>query len=188
VVAVVLKKSDVPNSDTKILIIDTSVLINFLNINRIDLLSHYPGEFLITEHVVDEVITAYPVQVNLLYSSIADGIISVVSVNETIELEIFNKLLNEHRLGQGECSAIACAINRKFYLAIDDVTARKKAAKESHELIMINTQDIIITLIQSQVLTVAEADLIKIRWENEFRFALKIKSFSELMDFAEPGL
>lgn len=182
VVIVRLKKRKMPNADPKILITDTSVLINFLNIDRIDLLSHYPGMFFITEHVVHEVTTAYADQANILNQSLDDRIITVVSVNEEVELEIFARLLNEHRLGPGECSAIACAIHRKYYLAIDDMAARKKAAKESADLIMINTQDIIITLIKSQALTVAEADQIKARWESEFRFALKIKSFSELLE------
>jgi len=169
------------NVDKKILITDTSVLINFLNIDRMDLLSQYPGLFFITEHVVDEITNAFQEQQSLLSIAITNEIITVVSINEEIELEIFNKLIKEHRLGVGECSAIACAINRKYCLAIDDITARKKAAKEDKDIIILNTQDIMVTLVQEQVLTVTEADLIKKRWENEYRFALKIKTFSEVM-------
>jgi predicted nucleic acid-binding protein len=54
------------NSNTdinkKILITDTSVLINFLNINRLDLLIAYPGKFLITEHVIEEITIDFPEQ------------------------------------------------------------------------------------------------------------------------------
>jgi predicted nucleic acid-binding protein len=41
-----------------ILILDASVLINFLCIGRTDLLQHHPASIVITEHVTDEVTRA----------------------------------------------------------------------------------------------------------------------------------
>lgn len=44
-----------------------------------------------------------------------------------------------------------------------------------------NTQDIIIRLIHENKLSVTEADAIKQEWKNKYKFALKIKSFSDVL-------
>lgn len=169
------------NANKKILITDTSVLINFLNIDRIDLLDLYPGLFFITEHVADEITNDFPHQQTRLNQAIEANTLTVVSVNGIEELKMFGDLIKDNRLGPGECSAIACAINRKYILAIDDVRARKQAAQKDQKLELITTQDIMVTLIQHNQLSVTEADSIKNIWEVEFRFALKFKSFSEIL-------
>ena len=169
------------NANKKILITDTSVLINFLNIDRIDLLDSYPGLFFITEHVADEITEDFPHQQARLNQAIEAKSLTVVSVSGIEELKIFGDLIKDHRLGLGECSAIACAINRKYILAIDDVRARKQAAQKDQQLELITTQDIVVTLIQHNQLDITEADLIKNLWEAEFRFSLKLKSFSEVL-------
>ncbi len=102
------------NSDKKILITDTSVLINFLNIDRIDLLIAFPGKFLITEHVVDEITMDFQDQQNRLNLAITSGQLEVILVDSEQELQMYNELIKERRLGEGECSAIACAIHRKY--------------------------------------------------------------------------
>lgn len=169
------------NSDKNILITDTSVLINFLNINRIDLLSLYPGSFYITDDVVYEITSDFSHQQALLEDSINKKIITVISVSSHEELELFSELINEKRLGPGECSAIACAISRKYILAIDDVRARKQALIKDDKLCLVNTQEIIVSLIRNQSLTMEQADSIKEIWEVKYRFSLKIKSFSEVI-------
>lgn len=169
------------NYNKKILITDTSVLINFLNIDRIDLLDSYPGSFFITEHVVDEITNDFPHQQFRLNRAIEDNILTVVSVNGEEELELFRDLTKDHRLGLGECSAIACAINRKYILAIDDVRARKQAAQKDQNLVLVTTQDIMVTLTRENLLGSTEAASIKHEWEEKFRFVLKFKSFSEII-------
>jgi predicted nucleic acid-binding protein len=168
-------------SEYKILITDTSVLINFLNINRIDMLNLYPGLFYITEHVIEEITIDFPDQKLRLTQAIYLNIFTVVSVDSEEEIILYNELLKERRLGPGECSAIACAINRKYSLVIDDVRARKQAIQKCAQLEIINTKDIIVWLIQMNHLTIAEADFIKNIWETEFRFAFKFKSFAEVL-------
>jgi predicted nucleic acid-binding protein len=117
------------NLENGILMTDTSFLINFLNVDRVDLLAKYPGKFLITEHVVEEITVDFTDQINRLNTAINENILTVVSVNDESELAIYNDLIKEGRLGQGECSAIACAICRKYCLAIDDVRAIKQASQ-----------------------------------------------------------
>jgi predicted nucleic acid-binding protein len=169
------------NNVDEILITDTSVLINFLNIDRVDLLLSYSGTFLITEHVVEEITVNFPDQRDRLNNAIENEILVVVSVTHETELVIYNELIKEGRLGSGECSAIACAIFRKCSLAIDDVRARKQANQQSAMLKIINTQDIIVKLIHDRVLSIEEADEIKQVWQMKYKFTLKIKSFTEVI-------
>ena len=41
---------------------DASVLINFLRINRMDLIAEHSHDFVVTDHVADEVTSRYPEQ------------------------------------------------------------------------------------------------------------------------------
>ncbi len=97
------------------------------------------------------------------------------------EIILYGELLKEHRLGSGECSAIACAIKRKYILAIDDVRAIKKAMQTDADLEIVSTEDIMVKLIQENVITVSDADTIKQTWEVNFKFALKFRSFKEII-------
>jgi hypothetical protein len=167
----------------KILITDTSVLINFLNIDRIDLLASFPGIFLITEHVVDEITTDFPDQRTRLNTAIENRTLTVVSVNSESELTLYNELMRDGRLGAGECSAIAYAINANCSLVIDDVRASKQAIKQDTKLEILQTQDIIVKLIIERVINVEEADSIKSEWQTKYRFAFKFKSFLEIISW-----
>jgi predicted nucleic acid-binding protein len=56
----------------KDVVVDTSVLINFLNVDRLDLFASHPQyRFLVTEHVKREVTEHYPQQINRLNVGLA---------------------------------------------------------------------------------------------------------------------
>lgn len=169
------------NSDKKVLITDTSVLINFLNINRLDLLIAFPGRFMITEHVVDEVTLDFPDQKNRLNSAIVSSELEVITVDNEKELQLYNELIKERRLGAGECSAIACAINRRCCLVMEDVRACKQTVKLMPSIEILRTQDIIAKLIMDKIITIEEADAVKSDWQNNYRFSLKFNSFLEII-------
>lgn len=166
--------------DNKIIVTDTSVLINFLNIDRTDLLKNYPGQFLITEHVISEITDFYPQQKERLDFLLKNGILCLLTVNETEELRLFNELNASKRFGIGECSAIACAICRKYILAIDDKRARKQAIKISSDLKIITTQELIIDLIRGGIITASEANEIRNELHNNYRFTIS-SSFLEVV-------
>ena len=90
--------------------------------------------------------------------------------------------MGEGRIGAGECSAIACAVCSGYKLAIDDKRAIKEARKISAALEIIETQELVVTMIVERLLTIAEADEIKNAWETKHRFKLKIPSFSDVFD------
>lgn len=67
------------------------------------------------------------------------------------------------------------------YVALDDKVARKETRKLFHDLGLLNTQTLIVSMIRAGVLSVEEADHMKAVWEKEHRFRLKIGSFADLL-------
>jgi predicted nucleic acid-binding protein len=168
-----------------IVVADTSVLINFLKIDRMDLVGRYPGRLLATDHVQSELADDYPDQRARYEAAVTGGFLDTCSVTDPAELSLFGRLGPGVRLGAGECSAIAVALSRGFALAIDDNRAIKIALREAElagkTLIVLRTQDIVVALIQASVLTVEEADRVKAEWEQRHRFRLKVRSFQDLL-------
>lgn len=170
-------------SDSSLIIIaDTNVLINFLRIDRLDLIARHSLQFVITEHVREEITEHHPVQRQMLQKAIEDGVFEERVVNASDELQLFGKLMGEGRIGSGECSAIACAVCGSYKLAMDDKRAIKEAHKISGELEILGTQELIVSMILEQLLEIGEADEIKDAWESEHRFKLKIASFKDLVE------
>jgi predicted nucleic acid-binding protein len=168
---------------TATVVADTSVLINFLNIDRMDLLGRHPNRFLTTDHVEVEI---EEVEQRVRYhAALAAGYIETCTVTDPKEVKLYMELGPGRRLGSGECSAIAVALNRHHTIAIDDNKAVNRALREggiaASKLTIIRTSDVIVTLIRVGVLTVAEADVIKDAWARDFRYRIKVNSFTELL-------
>ncbi len=168
-----------------IVVADTSVLINFLKINRMDLVGRYPGRLLATDHVESELADDYPEQKARYEAAVAAKLLDTCSVTDPAEVALFLRLGPGLRLGAGECSAVAIAVSRGYAIAIDDNRAIKAALREAElagtKLIVLRTQDIIVALIRASALTVEEADQVKAEWEQRHRFRLKTHSFQDLL-------
>ena len=161
---------------------DTSVLINFLAVDRIDVLARHPGYcFAITDHVRGEVTAHYRDQVDRLNAALVSGSLTETRVEAIEELALFARLISNPRLGTGECAAIAAAVHRNHVLAIDGKAARKAALSLQPALPILDTQALMVSLIRVDILSVQEADAIKDDWANKHSFALKIRSFSDLL-------
>lgn len=165
----------------QIVIADTSVLVNFLCIHRMDLLGALSVQVEITAHVRDEVTEDYPEQQAGLLAALDAGMIAVCGEVSPSELAMFGSLMGSGRLGAGECAAIARAIDRHHSLAIDDRKAIAEAMRASANLAILRTSDMIVLMLKEQLLTVVEADAIKSAWETEHRFRLPFASFAELL-------
>jgi predicted nucleic acid-binding protein len=106
-------------------VIETSTLINFLCIGRVDLLAGLTAHhFIVTDHVRAEVTAHYPDQLSNLEFALLAGHLHEVSLTDPSEYTVFAEMVRE-RLGVGECAAIAAASIRSLPLAIDDIRARK---------------------------------------------------------------
>jgi predicted nucleic acid-binding protein len=157
---------------------DTSVLINFLVVDRMELLTCLPlHEFVVTEHVRGEVTQHYAEQSSRLQNAFDGGMISEIRVDDVDELELFAHL-SQSGLGIGESSAGAVAIRRGFELAIDDRRAAKKINCFAEGLTVYSTADIMVLLLQQQALSISAADAIKDEWEHDHCFRLTFASFA----------
>ena len=86
-----------------IVVTDTSVLVNFLALDRVNLLASLPARrFLITDHVRDEVTAHYPEQLDRLTRAIASRLLEEISVTDPVEVQLFAELT---RTGLGAGSA-----------------------------------------------------------------------------------
>ena len=165
-------------------IIDTSVLINFLKIDRTDLLAKHPSyRFVVLDFVHYEVTTYYPEQVVRLDAALAAGDLLPDDPPESIdpaELATFAAMSNL-RIGEGEMAAIAAAKVRGLALAMDDRRAWKRSTLFSTGVPHEDTVSIMVGLIKSGIVDVAGADAIKADWQANHRFTLRCSSFADLL-------
>lgn len=160
-------------------VLETSVLVNFLKIDRVRLLARHPSyEFIITEHVRAEITQHYPDQLACLETALQNGELREIRVTDQGELNAFGQLASTG-LGTGECSAIAVAAIRHLPLAIDDKVAVKRARRFRSGIAIESTESLLVSLIHAGVLDVFAADAIKQDWEQNHRFRLPFSSFSE---------
>jgi predicted nucleic acid-binding protein len=160
-------------------ILDTSVLVNFLAVDRVDLLYRLPQyNFVVTAHVRGEV--TYPDQAARLTAAIHAGHLHELSPGTHAEVATFANLTAT--LGVGESAAIAAAQHRVMVVAVEDRTARRIAGSHVGKGNVLTTTDLMLSIIQGGLLTVAEADAIKLDWATNHRFALShFQSFAELL-------
>jgi predicted nucleic acid-binding protein len=131
---------------------DTSVLINFLRIDRMDLLGRHPCRFLATDHVEAEI--EDDEQRARYMAAIAAGHLETCTVTDSEEVALYMRLGPGQRLGSGECSAIAVALRRHHAIAIDDNKAVNRALREAG---------------------------LKSAWARHHRFRIKAASFRDLL-------
>ena len=146
-----------------------------------NLLAQLSCDFAVTSHVSDEIADQYLEQRQRFDSALSNGTLTELIVDEPHELSMFAFLTHSGRLGVGECSAIAVAINRGFELALDDRRARHDALTCDETLSIIGTPDLMVLDIKEQLISVSECDGIKDLWESEHRFKLKFSSFADLL-------
>ena len=163
-----------------VIVMDASVLMNFLRIDRLDLLARHSHGFVVTNHVAAEVADRYPHQRTRFASAIDTGALRQESITSSAELSLFGSLSASGRLGAGECSAIAVAVQRRIILAIDDRRAIVQARRTGQNLRILTTQDLMLSMIGEGLLGIEEADRIKDDWAARHRFRLKLRSFRDL--------
>jgi predicted nucleic acid-binding protein len=114
----------------RLAVLDTSVLLNFLRVGRLDLLVDLPGhEFLVTDHVRGEVTdTEHSATLNKV---LQQHCFRETTGNAPEEVGTFGQLTAVRVLGIGECAALALAVCRNLAIAIDDRTRRRRPCSVS---------------------------------------------------------
>ncbi len=165
-------------------IIETSVLINFLRIDRVDLLASHPAyRFIVIDYVKREVTNRSHEQLTRLETALSAGLLvgDIDPKDVTMaELQAYADLQSIN-IGDGEHGAIAAAFARGYVIAINDYRALKKLPATYAALAREDTTSIMVALIRAGVLTVAEADAIKADWEANHRFRLMFPTFGDLV-------
>lgn len=170
---------DEDDTSTIVVITDTSVLINFLVLDRVALLASLPDKrFVVTNHVRAEVTDHFPQQLKRLEFAFEQQHLEEIEVTEFQEVELF-ALLSSFGLGTGECSAMAVAILRGFFLGMDDKRAIKKLSRHYPKVSVLTTELLMLELIREDILTITDADSMKVDWEKHHRFLLKFDSFAD---------
>lgn len=169
-------------SPVDLVIADTSVLINFLRLDRMDLLKCCAEILYITDHVCEEVSELYPDQRACLNKAIADNVLQVYRVESPEELALMVAVQRGRRsLAIGEASAIAAAQHHGWVLAIDDKAALNFCRSNRASIRLLRTADVFISLIRKGMLTVSEADAIKDDLAENHSFRMKLRSFADVV-------
>ena len=161
------------------IVLDASILLNFVKVGRIDLLGELGSRVVLLDQVHAEVIR--PAQSQVVTEAIAAGIMDLESVTDITEVTLFADLRAGGQLGAGECAVLAVALNRNWVAGLQDKRARAEGKRCSSALRLCGTEDLMVTLLRSGAVTLAAADQLLVEWATQHRFRLKIASFSELL-------
>lgn len=162
------------------IVLDTSVLLNFVKIGRIDLLGQLHTPFVILDQVLDEV--RRPEQRKAVEDAVAAGTLDLQSVRNKTEVSLFAEIQANGRLGAGECAVLAVALSRGWKAGLQDRRAQIEGRRRRKDLAFCQTEDLVLKLIQSGRLTVEEADSFLAEWAARYHFRSKLTSFRTLID------
>jgi predicted nucleic acid-binding protein len=163
-------------------IIDSSTLVNFLKIDRADLLASHPDyRFIVVDAVRAEVTKHNAAQVTRLEAALAAAQLfpdQPAEATSLAELAAYAAMASV-KIGVGERAAIAAARTRGLPLAMDDERAWKRAGAG---IMRLDTVSVMVALIKAGVIDVAAADAIKADWEANHKFIKKhFSSFADLI-------
>ena len=152
---------------TATIVLDTSVLLNFVNIGRLELLGRLGVPVVLPEQVIDEI--RRPGQREMVEDTVAAGILELHSIHSPEEVALFAHLRAGGRLGAGECAVLAVALTRHWVAGLQDRRARLEGQRRR--------KDLVLTLIRAGRLTVEEADGFLVEWATRHRFRARFNSF-----------
>jgi predicted nucleic acid-binding protein len=157
-------------STSSLILVETSPLISFLNIDRFNLLGVLKTPLACTDFVRAEVLRSQ----KKLNATWASGFLSEVPVENPQHLLEVEKLY-ERGLGRGEASSIVIAQAEGYDLLIDDKQAKKIATARGVKII--STAEIIMLNIQLGNIMLKEVDGFIEQWTAIGEFSISAKTF-----------
>lgn len=164
-------------ADEQIVVVtDSTVIINFLHIGKLELVSQILNyRFLVPEHVVTEITRAD--QRSALEAEFQAGRLNKVLITELDVLQSYAELRKV--LGSGESACLALAQHRGYRIASDEKKAFRRLATERLGADgIVTTERLIVCMIRAGLAAVAEADQWKAVLE-QHQFTLDFASFAE---------
>ena len=162
------------------IVLDTSILLNFVKIGRVELLGQLGTSVVLLDQIFDEV--RRPEQEKVVEDAVAAGTLDLQSVRNPVEVALFTELRAGGRLGAGECAVLAVALTRDWVAGLQDRRARTEGQGRCENLALCQTEDLVLTLIKAGYLTIEEADEFLVEWAAKHRFRSRLTSFRDLMD------
>lgn len=158
-------------------VVDASVLINLIHVNRLDLLGNLEGfEFVTPDQAIEDV--KYPEQAATLHDALAQAWLRREESTDTAEISVYADL--SRVMGRGEAACLAMAEHRGWMVACDEGGRflREARARLGPERLL-NTTGVLVLAIRRGPLTVKGADVIKEALERR-RFKMTLGSFGDL--------
>lgn len=165
--------------DGRILIVaDTSFLVNFLHLNRMDLLGDLGlYAFHVPNHVIAEV--KYDEQRTRLNAAIDGGILTELEITDQVEIALYADL--RRFLGDGESACLSVAVTRRWAVAADEKgRLRREIVARLGETYLLNTPGALVAALRAGILSVSEAEDIR-RELARRRFVMKVPPFGDLL-------
>ena len=147
-------------------VLDTSVIINYANVNRLHLLLRVIDEIAFVPDVTREVTREH--QRIALDSMMLESQCSFVD-DDALSTEAI-ALASRTGLGRGECFAYHHARENNCYLASDDRRAISIFARIEENVPIVTSVDILKLLLQEEIVDDVEAAEIVADWSSTYRF------------------
>lgn len=164
--------------DSTPIVLDTSILLNFVKIGRVELLGQLGTSVVLLDQVFDEV--RRPKQRKVVKDAVAADTLDLQSVRDPVEVALFTGLRAGGRLGAGECAVLAVALTRDWVAGLQDRRARTEGQRRCEDLALCQTEDLVLTLIKAGHLAIEEADGFLAEWAAKHHFRSKVASFRDL--------
>jgi predicted nucleic acid-binding protein len=163
---------------SKLVFVDASVLINFLHLDRLDLLGSFKEyRFAVPEEVEEEIL--WPELTARLKAARESGHITVEPTTDLKEISRIGDL--RQVMGRGEAACLAMAEHRQGLIASDERGRFLREAQEGLGLHrVLDTPGLMLLAIRRGLLDVDAANRLKACLERH-RFKMRFASFDELI-------
>lgn len=167
----------------RVVVADTSVLINLIHVSRLDLCGRLPGfEFVVPDHVRAEIKRAE--QRAALDRAVNAGVFQIVSITDLPDITEFSELTAQ--LGRGEAACLVLAERNAWDIACDEKGRfRREALERLGASRILGTVQIYIAALKGGLLTLEQADADKAILDGR-RFRMPFVSFREVLSAERP--
>ena len=167
------------DADGRLLVVaDSSFLINFLAVDRMDILSRLlQFRFHVVNHVRAEI--RYESQRVRLRAATESGGVTEIEITEPGEILLYDEF--RHFLGDGESASLAVAVSRRWVIAADEKGRfRRELFGRLGEDYLLDTLGALVTALREGVITVVDADALREQLRVH-RFEMDPTPFDELL-------
>ncbi len=161
-----------------LVVADSSFLINFLLLDRMEILGKLTQfRFHLLNHVHAEI--RYEDQAIRLQAAVECGIVTEIEITEPDEILLYDEL--RQFLGDGESAALAVAVGRRWVIAADEKGRfRSELFRRLGEAYLLDTAGALVTAIKAGVITIEQAEAMRAQLR-ENRFEMDSRPFDELL-------